>query len=197
MNGIAANALLKTLEEPFGDVRFVLATNAAHQLLATIRSRCLGHALTWPAIAEAQSWLVGCGVNAADASILLQASGGRPADALGWHARGHTGLEWGEFPSAMARGNVAFVKDWSPQELVDSLHKLCHDLLAKQSGASPRFFGADSLSMNPDLHALTAWSRALARARRTMDHPYNAGLMLETHVSEARIALHSAQRRTA
>ena len=41
MNNITANALLKTLEEPPGDVKFVLASEAAHQLLPTIRSRCL------------------------------------------------------------------------------------------------------------------------------------------------------------
>ena len=40
MNTITANALLKTLEEPVGDVRFVLASEAAWQLLPTIRSRC-------------------------------------------------------------------------------------------------------------------------------------------------------------
>lgn len=52
MNTVTANALLKTLEEPPGDVRFVLATEAAHQLLPTVRSRCLDphHAMarsTW------------------------------------------------------------------------------------------------------------------------------------------------------
>jgi DNA polymerase-3 subunit delta' len=40
--------LLKTLEEPPGDVRFVLASEAAHQLLPTIRSRCLSHTMRWP-----------------------------------------------------------------------------------------------------------------------------------------------------
>ena len=48
MNHITANALLKTLEEPPGDLKFVLASEAAHQLLPTIRSRCLTHTLTWP-----------------------------------------------------------------------------------------------------------------------------------------------------
>ena len=41
MNHVTANTLLKTLEEPAGDLRFVLASEAAHQLLPTIRSRCL------------------------------------------------------------------------------------------------------------------------------------------------------------
>jgi len=48
MNNVTANALLKTLEEPPGDVRFVLASEAAHLLLPTIRSRCLGQTMHWP-----------------------------------------------------------------------------------------------------------------------------------------------------
>lgn len=40
MNISAANALLKTLEEPRPNVYFVLTTAAAHALPATIRSRC-------------------------------------------------------------------------------------------------------------------------------------------------------------
>ena len=57
MNAITANALLKTLEEPAGDMRFVLATDAAHLLLPTIRSRCLAHTMAWPDEAEALAWL--------------------------------------------------------------------------------------------------------------------------------------------
>ena len=45
MNTITANALLKTLEEPPGDTRFVLASDAAHALPATIRSRCCAYSL--------------------------------------------------------------------------------------------------------------------------------------------------------
>jgi DNA polymerase-3 subunit delta' len=48
MNMESANTLLKTLEEPVGSMRFVLATEAAHQLLPTVRSRCLTHHLQWP-----------------------------------------------------------------------------------------------------------------------------------------------------
>ncbi|MBU2287041.1 MAG: DNA polymerase III subunit delta', partial [Gammaproteobacteria bacterium] len=86
MNTITANALLKTLEEPVGDVRFVLATEAAWQLLPTIRSRCIGFGLPWPSTDEATAWLVGQGVNAKEAPGLLRAAGGRPSDALGLSA---------------------------------------------------------------------------------------------------------------
>ena len=73
MNNVTANALLKTLEEPPGDVRFVLASESAHQLLPTIRSRCLGHSMVWPDAKNASTWLEGQGVAPA------QAEDGRPA----------------------------------------------------------------------------------------------------------------------
>src|SRR5262249_41893438 len=69
MNAVTANALLKTLEEPPGAVRFVLATEAAHLLLPTIRSRCLGHAMAWPTPQEAAGWLQEEGVAAAAAPV--------------------------------------------------------------------------------------------------------------------------------
>lgn len=40
LNGVAANALLKTLEEPSGLLRFALASHDSASLLPTIRSRC-------------------------------------------------------------------------------------------------------------------------------------------------------------
>ncbi len=83
MNAVAANALLKTLEEPPGDVKFVLATDAANRLLPTITSRCQTHAMRWPDAAAARDWLVEQGVaDPATAALCLRASGGRPGDAL-------------------------------------------------------------------------------------------------------------------
>ena len=38
---------------------------------------------------------------------------------------------------------------------------------------------------------LSAWSKALANTMRTMDHPFNAGLMLEALVGQAKSALNS------
>ena len=81
MNTITANALLKTLEEPPGDVKFVLASESAHQLLPTIRSRCLGHAMRWPEARDSEQWLQSRGFDAAQAALLLKAMGGRPEDA--------------------------------------------------------------------------------------------------------------------
>jgi DNA polymerase-3 subunit delta' len=191
MNQVTANALLKTLEEPPGDMRFVLATEAAHQLLPTIRSRCLAHSLAWPAPDEAIAWLREEGVAPDAASVLLRAAGGRPEDALRLHGRGLDAATWARWPKALARGDVALLSDWGPADLVEALQKLCHDLLALRSGATPRFFEAADLPPPASVAALTGWWRSLAATARSVEHPFNAGLFTEDLVSQARSALHS------
>ncbi|MBT2324165.1 DNA polymerase III subunit delta' [Variovorax paradoxus] len=195
MNTITANALLKTLEEPVGDLRFVLASEAAWQLLPTIRSRCLGFTLPWPADEEARNWLVAQGVPANDAPALLRAAGGRPSDALRLAASGQSPKAWGLLPKAVLRGDVAALADHAPAQAISALQKLCHDLMALDSGATPRFFEAADLPAVPSKVALARWSKSLANAAKTAEHPFNAGLMLEALVSEARSTLNSAARR--
>ena len=193
MNAVTANALLKTLEEPPGDVRFFLATESAHQLLPTIRSRCMAHSMLWPEPAQAAAWLLAQGMDATQLDTLLAAAGGRPEDALAMAGRGVTAAQWEAFPRAMVRGEVAFVKDWSAPQLLDALHKLCHDALAGQQGAAARFFSAKALSAlgKADAARLSGWSVALRRAQRTVEHPFHAGLVQEALVEQAQSALHS------
>lgn len=228
MNHVTANTLLKTLEEPPGAVKFILATEAAYQLLPTIRSRCLGHTMLWPAFDQALSWLrsetaqhVGTGhkpqktffpPDAADLKTLLLRAGGRPADVLNW-AQGspaaETAQRWQEFPKAMLRGDVGALADWSPAMAVDALQKLCHDIWSVRLGADPRFFSIKDLAAIPErppgkmsratqesagtgLHALASWSRDLNAIARTVDHPYNPGLLIESLVSRAKTALTAA-----
>ena len=191
MNQVTANALLKTLEEPPGDVRFVLASEAAHQLLPTIRSRCLGHTLTWPTAEEAVTWLQEEGVPAAAGPGLLRAAGGRPEDALRLHHAGLDARTWSQWPKALVRGDIGPMADWSPAQLVEAFQKLCHDLLALRTGANPRFFEAGDLPPAASVAALTGWWRSLAETSRTVEHPFNAGLMLEDLVAQARAALNS------
>ncbi|MDB5944209.1 MAG: polymerase subunit delta [Ramlibacter sp.] len=192
MNQITANALLKTLEEPPGDVRFVLATEAAHQLLPTIRSRCISHTMAWPDSAASLEWLQAQGVSAPEAPELLRAAGGRPEDAAQSARAGRSGKSWALLPKAVARGDVAAVAGFSPAQAVDALQKICHDLLCLQAGAEPRFFAPADLPPPASVPALSAWWRELAQTARTVEHPFNAGLMLEALVSQAHNALHSS-----
>ena len=189
MNVYTANALLKTLEEPPGDVKFALVTDAAHLLLPTIRSRCLAHAMVWPDDASALAWLVSQGLDPAKARVMLRASGGRPQDAL---QMGELCEVWPRLPKAVQAGDVSVFKDWTPAQTLSALHKLCHDLLAQRSGAAPRFFDAADLPKAGSWQSLTRWSGALAQAALTVEHPFNAGLMQEALVSQAQLALNSS-----
>nr|WP_216842279.1 DNA polymerase III subunit delta' [Acidovorax sp. SRB_14] len=191
MNTVTSNALLKTLEEPPGDVRFVLASEAAHQLLPTIRSRCLGHTMVWPAQAQMLDWLAAQGVAGEAAEAFLRATGGRPEDALAFARSGRSPQAWAQLPKAMLRGDVTALADEGPAQAIDALQKLCHDLLALRVGAAPRYFATADLPPAPAIGPLTRWSRALTTAARTADHPFNAGLMLEALVAQARNTLHS------
>ena len=81
MNQAAANAFLKTLEEPAGRVTFLLTSNAPGRLPATIRSRCRQVALPSPTAAEAHAWLEPA-VGSALGGQLLALAGGSPFTAL-------------------------------------------------------------------------------------------------------------------
>ena len=91
----------------------------------------------------------------------------------------------------MVRGDTAAIGGWGPADLVEALQKLCHDLMAVRSGAAPRFFEAADLPPAASVEALTGWWRSLAATSRTVEHPFNAGLMQEDLVTQARAALHS------
>ncbi|MGY5957476.1 DNA polymerase III subunit delta' [Kosakonia sp. BK9b] len=78
----AANALLKTLEEPPAQTWFFLACREPARLLATLRSRCRLHHLAPPAENYASAWL-GREVSASPDAILtaLRLSAGSPGAA--------------------------------------------------------------------------------------------------------------------
>lgn len=194
MNSFTANALLKTLEEPPGDVRFVLASEAAHLLLPTIRSRCQTYALDWPAHQQSLDWLVQQGLDGGDAALWLQAAGGRPEAAQRMAAMSLPAARWRQMPQAIARGDLAALEGFAPVQIVDVLQKLCHDLMRSQQGSEPRFFAADDLPRPPSLRALSSWAGELSQIRRSAEHPYNPGLLLEALVSRAQLALNSQRR---
>jgi DNA polymerase-3 subunit delta' len=190
MNHVTANAILKTLEEPPGECRFVLASEAAHMLLPTIRSRCQSHTMVWPDEQQALVWLAARGLASADAKATLRAAGGRPEDALELANAGLRASQWSGFPVMVSRGQLAALSDLSPAQAIDRLQKLCHDMLALHTGATPRFFElADLQALSGSLYSLTQWSKDLTQAARTAQHTYNPGLMLEALMAQAQQAL--------
>jgi DNA polymerase III subunit delta' len=187
MNAVAANTLLKTLEEPPGEARFVLSSAAPDALLPTIRSRCQALPLLAPAPEQALAWLEGKGIDHAD--VLLGATGGQPLEALDWAQQGVDSALWLRLPGLVARGESAALTSWPLPRLVNALQKLCHDALCSAVGATPRYFPASSLMPRASLPALLEWARSLARAARHAEHPWQPALMAESLIQQGQAAL--------
>ncbi len=189
MNMASSNALLKTLEEPAGNSRLVLSTSAPEMLLPTIRSRCQIVPLGLPDATAATEWLKGQGVDQAE--VLLAATGGQPQEALLWSGEGISAALWAGLPKQLARGDVGTLATWPLPRAIDMLQKLCHDLQRLAVGTAPRYFAGSVLGAPSSLSTLNAWSIQLQSQVRHAEHPWNAGLMVEALVANARVAINA------
>ncbi len=187
MNAVSANTLLKTLEEPPGNARFVLGCAAPEALLPTIRSRCQSVPMALPPTEQATAWLAGQGVS--EPAVLLAATGGQPQEALEWSRQGIDAALWLRVPALVGQGASAAFAAWPLARTVDALQKLCHDAACLAAGAAPRYFPAASMRAGAAPSALSAWIRELNRVARHAEHPWNAGLMAESLVQQGQRAL--------
>ncbi len=188
LNVQAANALLKTLEEPPLGTRLLLSCADPARLLPTVRSRCQVCQLPTPDAAQATAWLAEQGV--AQAEVLLAACSGRPLDVLAWTQAGVDAAAWTALPRAVASGQGGALSAWPVPLALDALLKLCHDATALAHGASPRYFPAAALPAGrPEPAALNAWAGELARVVRHAEHPWNEALLGESLVGQAQRAL--------
>ncbi len=180
LNPQAANALLKTLEEPPRGARLVLTCAQPAHLLPTVRSRCQRLPLPPPPRDAALAWLAGQGIQGAE--VLLSAAGGRPLEVLELLAAGVDAAAWSALPAAVARGRAQALAGWPVARAVDALQKLCHDAMVQAAGGAPRFF--PSLPGGARLPALVAWSQRLSRTARHDEHPWNEALLIEALVAQ-------------
>ncbi|MDB5980076.1 MAG: holB, partial [Pseudomonas sp.] len=90
MNVNAANALLKSLEEPSGDTVLLLVSHQPSRLLPTVKSRCVQQACPLPSEAMSLAWLAqalpDCGEE--ERFELLTLAAGSPLAAVSLHAQG-------------------------------------------------------------------------------------------------------------
>lgn len=204
LNLVAANALLKTLEEPPGLLRIVLTAQDPEALLPTVRSRCQRVSLPIPERDAAHAWLAQQNVD--DPATLLAAANGLPGDALALWMDGITAQQWSSLPQAIRGGasQSGMYAGWPLPRLVDALQKLCLDLMALGQGGAPMYFSptglrATSGTSQPAMPELLAWSRELLAARRHAEHPWHAGLKTEALMARAQAVWHAshnpAQRR--
>ena len=192
MNVVSANTLLKTLEEPPGDARFVLSCAAPEALLPTIRSRCQSVVMNLPPQQQAIDWLAHQGV--VDPDVMLGATGGQPQEALAWVRQGIDAALWLRVPALVGQGAAAPFAAWPVPRVIDALQKLCHDAARAAAGAAPRYYPAETVPAGADAAALSAWMRELGRVSRHAEHPWNVGLMVEALIQQGQRALSGAGR---
>jgi len=168
MNASAANALLKTFEEPPDDTGFVLITSQPTALLATVRSRSQRVRFGPVPEAEIEAWLIERG--AADAPRLARRSEGCPRLALELgdgeaQARQDardalvTALtlpisDMFAFSQKLTRGDRDAWTERAHRTL-DALDELNRDALVVLAGGGGRLYNAD----RPDL--VERWAEAL------------------------------------
>ena len=140
LNPAAANALLKTLEEPGEQVLFVLVSDQLMQLPATVRSRVqrieLGRVDASAAQAHVQAQL---GVDEATAQRLLRVSAGAPLRAMAlhqgplWALRAVWLADWQRLlqsPRQIWDLSAAWQKKLPVQDFFELLSWMVHDVLA-------------------------------------------------------------------
>lgn len=120
MNTSAANALLKTLEEPGNDVLLILITHQLGQVMPTIKSRCQRVDCHPPQLAQATQWMVEQLELSEDEAVqLLDVVHGAPLAAIEFKEAGHRALR-GKFLVALKE----LLQDKStPFEVAASFHK--------------------------------------------------------------------------
>lgn len=144
MNRLAANSLLKTLEEPTPDALIILVSSKPFLLLPTIRSRCQQVVFPNPGAEQAARWLeqqIGTDV---DGNALLALGNGAPLEARRLHETGGLELrkrlvdQW--LKVAAGQGDpLACAANWADLGLSRALHwqsSWTMDLIRLKSGAN-------------------------------------------------------------
>lgn len=184
----AANAVLKTLEEPPADVLFILLSHRPGLLLPTLRSRCRMIAIAAPAADVAQAWLSEQHVD--QAPQRLARNGGAPLLALEESANGQDELRT-EVLEALAQGAqlrpIALAERIAKTPAADTLRWLqywVHDLMAQKIAGSCRYnidrvAQLEALAPRAELSRLLRFQRGLTDAARLIEHPLNMQLYFE------------------
>lgn len=149
LNTNAANALLKTLEEPSGESFILLQSERFGSVLPTIRSRCQRVDLKTPEMSHVIRWVMDQGFTEEQAGAALARVNGSPLQALAWLEKdmGRTHESWMQGLLAWTSGRsrlAELVEGWKKEELEEILHwlvHLCTDLMKLQLGADAPSIG--------------------------------------------------------
>jgi DNA polymerase-3 subunit delta' len=183
MNVAAANALLKTLEEPNPGRYVILVSSHPERLPPTIRSRCQRIEFAAPPADVALEWLSVNGVARADAQAALEASGGNPGLALAWSNSGRLALRDAVAGDLRAlhsgKSHAAEIASaWARAEPDARLWFAAGLVQREAAAAARRARGPLALTGATDLTKLAAWFDQANKARELLRGPLRPELVL-------------------
>ncbi len=190
MNAKAANALLKTLEEPPERMLIILVSHKPQQLLPTILSRCLKLAVAMPTPEASMAWLQQQGnSNPATAlalagfAPLLAARQTEEATEAGEHSRFLQEIKQPAKFDVYALAEQ--LQRTEPAQVIHWLQQWCYDLASAKLTGKVRYNTElyDSIKIisdKIDLHKLLHYHKELIIARREAGHPLNPKLLFES-----------------
>lgn len=179
MNTAAANALLKTLEEPSPQTLLLLVADAPWRLPQTIRSRCQRIEFHLPAREEALAWLQQHDVK--DAAAALDAAGGNPGLARAWAAEGaltrRQDVRKDLGALAAGRGETMdVVRRWLDSEPEQRLWFAAQAVADEMKARAVT--GQGPLASQLDAEALDQWYMSANRTRESLRGPLRGDLLL-------------------
>ena len=183
LNTAAANALLKTLEEPAPNRFLLLASSRPGRLPATLRSRCQRLEFRVPPEAEACAWLRAQGVADAQAGDALLAARGNPGLAAHWLRTGGLRLR-GEILKAMESlregraSPIEIAQSWLGDEHGELRLRFAAELALDAAARTLGVAGPDGLTPPTDFPKLAAWFDGVNRLREQLGAPLRHDLVL-------------------
>jgi len=187
MNLAAANALLKTLEEPPPRTVILLVSDELGKLLATIRSRCQRVLVPSPDTEVATAWLRQ--QNIANVEDALAAANGGPLDAIQFAdsqyqaarrafvtALTEPKMDYVQVAQHFEKADLPSLLGWLQTYVNDiiSAHMLGKIVYHRDQAA-----GIKRIAQQCDLRRVFRLETALRQTRRLINHPLNARLLLE------------------
>jgi DNA polymerase-3 subunit delta' len=163
----AANALLKSLEEPPAGAIFILVSHRAARLLPTVRSRCVAVPVAIPPRDVALKWLGAQGVQ--NAERWLAFAGGAPLQALEYAAQAASWERLLKSPSPVDDRE-------SLERLAEALQKMACDRAFSAFGLAPKYQTGTSAANAAKARRWISYARKMGEDRLLTRHPLNPRL---------------------
>lgn len=190
MNTNAANALLKTLEEPSARMLIILVSHKPQQLLPTILSRCLSLAMPMPTLEASSAWLKQQGIN--NPVAMLAQAGFAPIQAARLTEEAAGADEYNRFLQEIRQpakfdvfGLAEQLQKTEPAKVIHWLQQWCYDLSSAKLTGKVRYNSEltdliKSMSDKISAFELMRYQKELLVARREALHPLNPKLQFES-----------------